>query len=154
MTCFYWDNLYAFGLAPTKGSDGVYSWSFPMGDKRLAGLAVEDIGKVAYGIFAAGPQYIGKTVGITGENLTLDQMSEKLSEGLGIVVKYHAVEPDAYRGFDFPGADEMGNMFQVYRDFEEQVLGARSVEVARSLNPSMQTFEQWLTKNKSKLSLA
>ena len=52
MTCFYWDNLYAFGLAPTKGSDGVYSWSFPMGDKRLAGLAVEDIGKVAYGIFA------------------------------------------------------------------------------------------------------
>ena len=81
-------------------------------------------------------------------------MSEKLPEGLGIVVKYHAVEPDAYRGFDFPGADEMGNMFQVYRDFEEQVLGARSVEVARSLNPSMQTFEQWLTKNKSKLSLA
>ena len=80
VTCFYWDNLYAFGLAPKKGADGVYSWSFPMGDKRLAGLAVEDIGKVAYGIFAAGPRYIGQTVGITGENLTLDEMSEKLSE--------------------------------------------------------------------------
>ena len=149
---FYWDNLYAFGLGPKKGDDGVYNWAFPMGNKRLAGIAVEDIGKVAYGIFKAGPQYIGKTVGIVGENLTLDQMSEKLSKGLGIVVKYHAVEADAYRGFGFPGADEMGNMFQVYRDFEKEVLGARSIDVTRSLNPSLQTFDQWLARNKSKIS--
>ena len=154
VTSFYWDNLYAFGLGPKKGDDGVYSWAFPMGNKRLAGIAVEDIGKVAYGIFKAGPQYIGKTVGIVGENLTLDQMSEKLSKGLGIVVKYHAVEADAYRGFGFPGADEMGNMFQVYRDFEKEVLGARSIDVTRSLNPSLQTFDQWLAKNKGKIPLA
>ena len=154
VTSFYWDNLYAFGLGPKKGDDGVYTWAFPMGDKRLAGIAVEDIGKVAYGIFKAGTQYIGKTVGIVGENLTLDQMSEKLSKGLGIVVKYHAVEPDAYRGFGFPGADELGNMFQVYRDFEKEVLGARSIDVTRSLNPSLQTFDKWLAINKSKISLA
>jgi len=154
VTSFYWDNLYAFGLGPKKGDDGVFHWAFPMGDKRLAGIAVEDIGKVAYGIFKAGPQYIGKTVGIVGENLTLDQMSEKLSKGLGIVVKYHAVEADAYRGFGFPGADEMGNMFQVYRDFEKEVLAARDVDVTRSLNPSLQTFDQWLARNKSRISLA
>jgi uncharacterized protein YbjT (DUF2867 family) len=154
VTSFYWDNLYAFGLGPKKGDDGVYSWAFPMGDKRLAGIAVEDIGKAAYGIFKAGRQYIGRTVGIVGENLTLDQISEKLSKGLGIVVKYHAVEPDAYRGFGFPGADELGNMFQVYRDFEKEVLGARSIDVTRSLNPSVQTFDKWLAINKSKISLA
>jgi uncharacterized protein YbjT (DUF2867 family) len=154
VTSFYWDNLYAFGLGPKKGDDGVYSWAFPMGNKRLAGIAVEDIGKAAYGIFKAGPQYIGRTVGIVGENLTLDQMSEKLSKGLGLVVKYHAVEADAYRGFGFPGADEMGNMFQVYRDFEKEVLGARSIDVTRSLNPSVQTFDEWLAKNKSKIPLA
>ena len=154
VTSFYWDNLYAFGLGPKKGDDGVYNWAFPMGNKRLAGIAVEDIGKVAYGIFKAASQYIGKTVGITGENLTLDEMSEKLSKGLGVPVKYHAVEPDAYRGFGFPGADEMGNMFQVYRDFEKEVLGARSSDAARSLNPSMQTFDQWLARNKSKIALA
>jgi uncharacterized protein YbjT (DUF2867 family) len=154
VTSFYWDNLYAFGLGPKKGDDGVYTWAFPMGNKRLAGIAVEDIGKVAYGIFKAGPQYIGKTVGIVGEKLTLDEMSEKLSKGLGIVVKYHAVEADAYRAFGFPGADEMGNMFQVYRDFEKEVLGARSIDVTRSLNPSVQTFDQWLAKNKSKIPLA
>jgi uncharacterized protein YbjT (DUF2867 family) len=154
VTSFYWDNIYAFGLAPKKGEDGVYGWTFPMGDKRLAGIAAEDIGRVAYGIFTAGQKYIGKTVGITGENLTLDQISEKLGKGLGIRVKYTAVEPDAYRGFGFPGADEMGNMFQVYRDFEREVLAARSADVARSLDPALQNFDQWLAANKGKIQLA
>ena len=153
VTSFYWDNLYAFGLGPKKGEDEVYRWAFPMGNKRLAGIAAEDIGKVAYGIFKAGRQYIGKTVGITGENLTIDEMSQKLAKGLGVRVEYNAVEPDAYRGFGFPGADEMGNMFQIYRDFEKEVLGARSAEVARSLNPSLQTFDQWLAKNKARIQL-
>ncbi|HEV7240100.1 MAG TPA: NmrA/HSCARG family protein [Thermoanaerobaculia bacterium] len=152
VTSFYWDNLYMFGLAPKKGDDGVYSWVFPMGSAKLAGLASEDIGKIAYGIFKAGSQYIGKTVGITSENLTLHEMSEKLGKGLGIgTVRYIAVEPDAYRGFGFPGADEMGNMFQVNRDFETEVLGARSAETARALNPDLQTFDQFIAKNKSKI---
>src|SRR3954471_1042740 len=99
VTSFYWDNLYAFGLGPKKGDDGVYGWSFPMGQKRLAGIAAEDIGKVAYGIFKAGSKYIGKTVGISGENLSADEMSEKLTKGLGVPVKYTPVEPDVYRGF-------------------------------------------------------
>jgi uncharacterized protein YbjT (DUF2867 family) len=154
VTSFYWDNLYAFGMGPKKGDDGVYTWAFPMGNRRLPGMAVEDIGKVAYGIFKAGPQYIGKTVGIVGENLTFDEMSEKLSKGLHIPVKYNAVEADVYRGFGFPGADELGNMFQVYRDFEKQVVAARDVDVTRSLNPSLQTFDQWLARNKSRISLA
>src|SRR5262245_17246528 len=154
VTSFYWDNLYMFKLAPTKGDDGVYSWTFPMGNAKLAGIAAEDIGKVAYGIFKAGQSYVGKRVGIAGENLTLPEMSEKLSTGLGIgPVKYNAVEPNTYRGFGFPGADEMGNMFQVYRDFEKEVLGARSASVARELNPQLQTFDQWLTKNKSRIPL-
>ena len=152
VTSFYWDNLYMFGMAPKKGADGKYGWTLPMGNKRLAGIAAEDIGKVAYGIFKAGQQYVGKTVGITGENLTLGEMSQKLSAGLGIgPVRYDAVEPDAYRSSGFPGADEMGNMFQIYRDFEGEVLGARSADAARSLNPELQTFDQWIAKNTSKI---
>jgi hypothetical protein len=150
VTSFYWDNLYMFGMAPKKGEDGVYSWTFPMGDRRLAGMAAEDIGKIAYGIFKAGQPYTGKTVGVVGESLTLQEMSDKLSKGLGIgPVKYNAVEPDAYRSFGFPGADEMGNMFQVYRDFEKEVIGARSIDAARKLNPSLQSFEQFAAKQKS-----
>ena len=153
ITTFYWDNIYAFGLAPKKGEDGSYGWTLPLGTAKLSGIAAEDIGKVAYGIFKAGPKYIGKTVGIGGENLTVEEMSRKMSSALGISVKYHAVEPDAYRGFGFPGADELGNMFQVYRDFEPQVLKLRDTDVARSLNPSLQTFDQWLAEHKSKIPL-
>src|SRR5262245_28394201 len=51
VTSFYWDNLFMFGLAPKKGDDGQYSWTFPMGTSKLAGIAGEDIGKSAYGIF-------------------------------------------------------------------------------------------------------
>ena len=153
VTSFYWDNIYAFGLNPKKAADGSYSWVFPMGDKRLAGIAAEDIGRVAYAIFKAGSQYAGKTVGIAGEHLTIEQMTATLSRGLGIKVKYQAVEPDAYRKFAFPGADEMGNMFQVYRDFEKEVVGARSVAATRALHPGLLTFEQWLDKYKTRIPL-
>lgn len=152
VTSFYWDNLYKFGMAPKKGQDGQYSWAFPMGDKRLAGIAADDIGKAAYGIFTAGQQYIGKTVGIAGEHLTINQLGATLSKVLGIgPVTYHAVEPDAYRQFGFPGADEMGNMFQVYRDFEQEVVGARSVALTRTLNPALQTFEQWVQAHRNEI---
>ena len=149
VTSFYWDNLYLFGLAPKKGDDGTLSWAFPMGDAKLAGIAAEDIGKVAYGIFKAGQEYVGKTVGIYGEALTIEQMGQTLSKVLGVgAIVYNAVDADAYRGFGFPGADELGNMFQVYRDFEQQVIGARSLETARKLNPEMQTYEQFVARHK------
>ena len=153
VTSFYWDNLYAFGLGPKKAEDGTYQWVLPMGDKRLAGIAAEDIGRVAYGIFKAGSKYIGKTIGIAGEFLPLSRMAAMLSKSLGVHVNYVAVEPDAYRGFGFPGADELGNMFQVYRDFEKEVVGARSADLASMINPSLLTFDEWLGKYKSRIPL-
>ena len=152
VTSFYWDNLYMFGLAPKKDATGNYGWAFPMGNAKLAGIAAEDIGKVAYGIFKAADRFIGKTVGILSEALTIAEMGQKLSQGLGIgPIHYHAAGADEYRGYGFPGADEMGNMFQIYRDFEREVLGARSAEAARSLNPSLVTFDQFIEQNREKI---
>ena len=149
VTSFYWDNLYMFGLAPKKDDKGVYSWTFPMGDAKLPGIAAEDIGKVAFGIFKAGSEYVGKTVGIAGESLSFQEMSKKL-EAIGIApVQFNAVDANLFRSFGFPGADEYGNMFQVYRDFETQVNAARSIETTRKLNPALQNFDQWLAKNKA-----
>jgi uncharacterized protein YbjT (DUF2867 family) len=155
ITSFYWDNLFMFGLAPKKGDDGVYAWAFPMGNAKLAGIAGEDIGKCAFGIFKAGDQYIGKTVGIAGEFLTIDQMGQSLAKNLGLgTVKYNAVEPDVYRSWGFPGADEMGNMFQADRDFEKQMMANRNLDEARKLNPALQTFDQFVNKNKDKIMAA
>jgi uncharacterized protein YbjT (DUF2867 family) len=155
VTSFYWDNLYLFGLAPKKGEDGTYSWTFPMGNAKLPGIAAEDIGKTAYGIFKGGQQYVGKTVGIAGESLSFQEMSEKLQKTLGLSkVQFNAVDADVFRGFGFPGADEYGNMFQTYRDFEKEVNAARSVDETRKLNPQLQSFDQWLSKNKDKVQAA
>src|SRR5690606_39260175 len=77
LASFYWDNLYMFGIAPKKGEDGQYAWAFPMGNAKLGGVAADDIGKCAYGIFKAGDQYAGKSVGVAGEALTLEEMSQK-----------------------------------------------------------------------------
>lgn len=154
LTTFYWDNLYAFGLGPKKSEDGTYSLTFPMGDKKLGGIAAEDIGKAVYGIFRASDRFIGKTVGIASEFLTIKEMGEKLSAALGIgPITYNDPDPADYRNFGFPGADEMGNMFQVYRDFEQEFAAKRSPALARELNPDMLTFEQFLDKYKSKIPL-
>ena len=150
-TSFYWDNLIHFGMGPQKGPDGRLAITMPMADKRLPGIAAEDIGKCAYGIFQRGQEFIGKTVGIAGEFLTGAQMAAALTRALGRTVHYHAITPEAFRGLGFPGAEDLGNMFQFKRDFNEIFCGARSIELSRSLNPALQTFEQWLARNKAQI---
>lgn len=59
--------------------------------------------------------------------------------------------PEQYRAFGFPGADDLGNMFQFKRDFNEAFCGPRDPAVARSLNPALLTFEAWLAQNKSRI---
>jgi uncharacterized protein YbjT (DUF2867 family) len=153
LTSFYWENLIYFGAGPKKGPDGKLALTYPMGDKKLPGIASEDIGKCAYGIFKKGREYVGKTVGVAGEHLTGAQMARALTRALGQQVRYNDVPPDVYRSFGFPGAEDMGNMFQFKRDFESAYCGARSLEVSRSLNPSLQTFESWLAQNKNRIPL-
>jgi uncharacterized protein YbjT (DUF2867 family) len=153
LTSFYWDNFVMFGMGPKKGPDGVLAITLPMGDKKLPGIAAEDIGRCAYGIFKKGAPLIGKTVGIAGEHLTGAEMAAALTKALGKEVRYNAVPPEVYRSFGFPGADDLGNMFQFKRDFNETFCGARSLEFSRSLNPSLQTFAAWLAANKGRIPL-
>jgi uncharacterized protein YbjT (DUF2867 family) len=153
LTTFYWDNAIYFGMGPKKGPDGKLAITFPLGDKKMAGIAAGDIGKCAYGIFKGGSQYIGKTVGISGDQLTGAQMAAAYAKALGQPVGYNAVTPAAYRGFGFPGAEDLGNMFQFYADFEDYFSKSRSLETSRALNPDLQNFETWLAANKSRIPL-
>jgi uncharacterized protein YbjT (DUF2867 family) len=153
LTAFYWDNLIYFGSGPQRGPDGTLAITFPMDDKKLPGIAAEDIGKAAYGIFKRGREFIGKTVGIAGEHLTGAEMARALTKALGQEVRYNNVPPEVYRGFGFPGADDLGNMFQFKRDFNQYFCGERNLEFSRSLNPEMQTFEQWLAVHKDQIPL-
>ncbi len=153
LTSFYWDNLIYFGMGPKKGADGVLTFTLPMGEQKLPGIAAEDIGRCAYGIFKRGADFIGRTVGIAGEHLTGAQMATALGKALGRAVRYQAVTPAQYRGSGFPGAEDLGNMYQFKSDFEAYFCGARSVALARELNPQLQSFSTWLEQNKDRIPL-
>ncbi|MCZ6701762.1 MAG: NmrA family NAD(P)-binding protein, partial [Ignavibacteria bacterium] len=153
LTSFYWENFIYFGMGPKKGEDGKLALSMPLGDKKLTGIAVEDIGKSAYEIFKRGNEFIGKTVGISGDHLTGKEMADSFTKALGEEVTYNAVPFEVYRGLDFPGAEDLGNMFQFFHDFDEYFSGATSIEFTKSLNPSLQNFNSWLEENKSKIPL-
>jgi hypothetical protein len=92
-------------------------------------------------------------VGIAGGHLTGEEMAAGFSKALGRQVRYNSVSPEVYRSFGFPGAEDLGNMFQFKRDFEEYYCGARSLEFSRSLNSNLQSFEQWLAANKDRIPL-
>ena len=148
LTSFYWDNLIHFGMGPKKGPDGRLAFTLPMGDKRLPGIASEDIGRCAYGVFKAGNTHIGQTLGIAGEHLTGAEMADELSRALGQEVSYNAIAPADYRALGFPGAEDLGNMFQFKQEFETDFCGARDLGLSRSLNPGLQDFRTWLERNK------
>jgi uncharacterized protein YbjT (DUF2867 family) len=151
VTSFYWDNFIYFGLGPKRGPDGKLAITFPMDDKKLPGIAAEDIGKTALGIFKRGRELIGKTVAIAGEHLSGKEMADKMTRALDKEVKYNAVPADVYRSFPFPGADDLGNMFQFKRDFNDYFVGVRDIDSARKLNPELQTFDKWLERHKDEI---
>lgn len=151
LTSFYWDNFIFFGMGPTRDAEGRLGITMPMDDAKLPGIASEDIGRCAYGIFRRGADLIGKRVGIAGEHLSGGEMAAALSKAIGEEVRYNAVAPEVYRSFGFPGADDVGNMFQYKRDFEETYRAQRSVETSRALNPSLKSFAAWLDENKDRI---
>ena len=148
-TSFYWENFIHFGMGPSAGPDGKLAISLPMGDAKLPGIAVEDIGRAAFGIFKAGAATRHQAVGIAGEHLSGAQMAAAFSKLMAKPVAYNAVTPDAYRGLGFPGAEDLGNMFQFKHDFETAFRAARDVEATRKLNPALMNFEQWLNANRA-----
>ena len=60
---------------------------------------------------------------------------------------------EVYRALGFPGADDLGNMFEHHAILGEEFRRHRSPEVARALNPALQSFDAWLSANASRIPL-
>ncbi len=147
LTSFYWENFLGFrGMRLRPGDGDELILAMPMGDRRLPGIAVDDIGLCALGIFKEGCR-AGEAVGVAGEHLTCEQMAASFTRAFGRPVRYVDVDPAVFRTWDFPGAPELSNMLQFKRDFPGVFCGARSIERSRQLNPALQTFEQWLARH-------
>jgi uncharacterized protein YbjT (DUF2867 family) len=151
LAAFYWDNFIYFGMQPRPGPDGNLVLALPLGGVPLPGIAAEDIGKCAYGVFRRGPGVAGERFGIAGDIVSGPDMASAFARHLGRPVAFYDTPFDDYRALGFPGADDMGNMFEFQAILGDTFLAARSPEVARSLNPDLQSFDTWLRANISRI---
>lgn len=146
---FYYENFINF-FPLQKDEDGGYYFAFPQ-DNNLAAVSVEDLGGVVASIFDHPYEYKGRVVGVVGENRPSAQYAATMSKVLGKKVSYKYIPRDVFAGFGFPGAEDLANMFEVQRSYVPD----QQLDLIESygLNPKMQTFENWLIKNKSKFNL-
>ncbi len=154
LTSFFWENFLYFGMGPKRDQDGVLALTLPLGESKMAGIAADDIGKCALGIFLRREEFLGKTVGIAGGHLSGAEMAAAMTRALGQAVRYHSIPPAVYRGLGFPGAEDLGNMFQCYRDFAEAFCRSRDIAQTRRLNPELLDFDAWLAANTEKMPVA
>lgn len=147
LAAFYWENFIHFGMGPRTGEDGNLVLALPLGGAKLPGIAAEDIGRCAYGVFQRGESTVGQRIGIAGEVLSGAEMAAKMGLALGRKVNFVDVPFDVFRGLGFPGAEDLGNMFQFHQILGDEFLRYRSPELARSLDPALQDFDTWLSAN-------
>lgn len=153
LTSFFWENFIYFGMAPQRDEEGHLHLNLPLDDCKLPGISTIDIGKCTFGIFQGGNKFHNIRIGISGEHLTGEEFAEAFSEKFGEKVTYNAIPFDVYRSFGFPGADDLGNMFQFKCEFQDDFCGVRSVSESKKLNPELMSFKSWLAENGDKISI-
>ena len=159
LAAFYWENFIYFGMGPRKGGDGnpegALVLALPLGGVKLPGIAAEDIGRCAYGIFRRGTGAVGQRFGVTGDILSGAEMATKFGRALGRKVDFKDVPFDVALGAaGFPGADDLGNMFEFQAILGDEFLRTRNRELSLSLNPALLDFDAWLAANASKVPIA
>jgi uncharacterized protein YbjT (DUF2867 family) len=151
LTSFFWENFIYLGMGPQRNTDGQLVLTLPLMGAPLAGIAAADIGQCAYALFKQAQVTIDQRIGIAGEHLTGDQMALAFSQAFGETVHFNDIAPARYRNLGFPGATELGNMFQIQAENAPAILKLRNVAATRQLNPRLQTFREWLARHQQQI---
>jgi uncharacterized protein YbjT (DUF2867 family) len=154
LASFYWENFIYFGMGPRKGAGDELVLALPLGGVALPGIAAEDVGRCAYGVFKRGPDAAGQRFGVAGEVLSGEEMAAKMARALRRNVRFQDVPFDVYRGLGFPGADDLGNMFQFQAIRGDAFLRDRDPALSRALDPELQSFDAWLTANAARIPIS
>ncbi|XP_066294009.1 nmrA-like family domain-containing protein 1 [Branchiostoma lanceolatum] len=142
----YYENYINFG--PRKLADGTYELGYAMEGAAMHAVSVADMGFAIRTIFKNRAEWLGRTVGFSGDKLTVQQHAVILSKHLAPkVFKPTKMTTEEYSKLGFPGAEQIANMFKFYR------LGNpdRSVELTRQLYPGTRSLDQWVADNKEAL---
>lgn len=137
---FYFENFIHF-FPPTQVEPGVLGIGFPQGDTPLAGVSVEDVGPVVLRRFADRERFLGRVVGIVGDELRGDEYASGLSRALACPVRYRHVPRDVFAALSFEGAADLADMFDLNRRFTPS--RAADVTLTRELHPDVISFGAW-----------
>jgi uncharacterized protein YbjT (DUF2867 family) len=105
-------------------------------DRPLQMVAVSDIGAVAAIAFERPDAYIGKAIGVAGDELSMPQVAEAMTRFLGRPVEFIEIPLEALRA----GNKEMGDMFAWFNDHGYQV----DIPALRQTYPALLRFDTWL----------
>ncbi len=145
---FYYENFLGF-FPPRKEEGGAYAFGFPQGDTPLAAVAAEDIGGVVATLFAWPDDFVGRTVGVVGDDQPPAAYAGIMARVLGERIEYRYIPREAFAALGFPGAEDLANMFE----FNRLHIASRraDLEESRRLYPEIRSFEAWVRANADRL---
>ncbi|HYC87675.1 MAG TPA: NmrA/HSCARG family protein [Thermoanaerobaculia bacterium] len=145
---FYYENFLYF-FPPRPAGDGTYQFGFPQGDRPLAAMSVQDVGRIVAVLFEQPATYVGKVLKLAGDELPAAQYAAAMSRATGADVRFTHVPRETFAALGFPGAADLADMFEYYRlHIPSRV---RDIETCRALAPELQSFDTWLAANAASL---
>jgi uncharacterized protein YbjT (DUF2867 family) len=142
-TTSYFENFQSyFQPRPRSADDPTLVFTVPMADKPWTMIALDDIGEFARYIFANPQTTLGRTLAVASDRLTMKEVVATFTKVTGIPAVYEPITLDEYRGLGFPGATDMGNMFEFLQTYGCD----RDFDFIDQIHPHRLTFEQWLRK--------
>lgn len=125
-------------MLPGMGLDqGCFSF-FLRPDQAAQVIAVQDIGAIVAGAFAAPDQFAGRTIELAGDELTGVQLGEALSRAAGRTINYLRFPDDLLRENDF-----LGRLAALVDD--GRLAGNADIDALRGEFGGLTRFDEWLS---------
>jgi len=141
----YFDNLASPQICP-KNPDGTYTITMTMEGKKLHAMGSEDLGECVATVLDKPDEYTGKVIGLSADLLTVDEMAAIVSKHLAPrVFKASPMSAADFMKLPFPGAGEMGAMFE----FFQRDIFHRDMDITKKLNPNVRGFDKWVQDHKA-----
>ena len=130
-----------------SNENGVYPLYIPMNDTLLPMVSMLDIAKMVRCIIE---KPILGNIGVASQHLTCSKIAEILSETLERDVRHYYLPYDKYKQLGFPGAEDLGNMFEFKNVHNSRFCSLRNLTDIK-LNFETTSFREWCLEHKDQL---
>ncbi|KAK6167351.1 hypothetical protein SNE40_021402 [Patella caerulea] len=143
---FLYENLLSL-FKPHLVKPDVYALALPLDDTSIECMSINDVGRCVYTIITRPKQYLNKTIRISADRLTVQQMADILTKQIEdkrfVCPKIRTKD---YENFEFKGASDLAAMFEFYQVSEH----GGDMKLTKKLYGSVSPFDKWVHDNKEK----